>query len=83
LSHIIYSSTSSVVTIDNYRNFDWTAVKSAEVNYETRTYDLDKMSDMSFPLTCKTVVRGFFGEILCELELMILKELLLKLKPGT
>lgn len=44
LPHIIYSATSSQIVIDNYRNFNWTAVKSADVSYETRAYDLDKIT---------------------------------------
>jgi hypothetical protein len=44
LPHIIYSAASSEVTIENYRNFAWTDVMAADVRYETRTFDLDKMS---------------------------------------
>ncbi len=44
LPHITYATTSSSITIDNFRNFNWTAVKAAEVSYETRTFDLDQMS---------------------------------------
>ncbi|NQV73777.1 DUF4105 domain-containing protein [bacterium] len=44
LPHIIYSATSSQVTIENYRNFAWTDVMAADAKYETRTFDLDKMS---------------------------------------
>lgn len=41
LAQIIYSATSSQMTVENFRNFKWNAVKSAEINYETRTYNLD------------------------------------------
>lgn len=41
---ITYSATSSEVTINNFRNFNWTDVDEAEVAYETRTFDLDKMT---------------------------------------
>jgi len=44
LPHILYSATSSDITIENYRNFNWTEVKSADVNYETMSFDLDKMT---------------------------------------
>lgn len=44
LPSITYNATSSRVTIDNFRNFSWTAVKSAEASYETRTFDLDKIT---------------------------------------
>ncbi len=43
LPHIEYSATGSLVTIENYRNFAWTDVVEAEVAYETRTFDLDKI----------------------------------------
>lgn len=44
LPHIIYSATSSLVTIENYRNFEWTDVMAAAVRYETRTFDLDQIT---------------------------------------
>lgn len=43
LPHIIYAATSSLVTIEQFRNFVWTDVKAAEVQYETRTFDLDAL----------------------------------------
>ncbi len=46
LPHILYSATSSQITIENYRNFNWTAVKSADVSYETRTYNLDDIESV-------------------------------------
>jgi hypothetical protein len=44
LPQIIYDQASSQVTIENYRNFNWTTAKSAEANYETRTFDLNEMT---------------------------------------
>ena len=44
LPRITYTSTSSEITIDNYRNFHWTEAKVAEVNYETRNFNLDEMT---------------------------------------
>jgi hypothetical protein len=44
LPHIIYSATSSYITIENYRNFAWTAVKEAAVHYDTKTVDLAKIT---------------------------------------
>ncbi|MCA9355752.1 DUF4105 domain-containing protein [Candidatus Kaiserbacteria bacterium] len=44
LPHVSYSSAGNEITIDNYRNFEWTAVKSADVKYEIRTFDLDEMT---------------------------------------
>lgn len=46
LPHIIYSATSSLITIDNFRNFAWSDVKEAEVRYESRTFDLDKIESV-------------------------------------
>ncbi len=46
LPHIIYSATSSQITIENYRDFIWTDVKQAEVQYETRTFDLTKIDSV-------------------------------------
>lgn len=43
LAQIIYSATSSQITVENFRNFKWNAVKSAEINYETRTFNLDEI----------------------------------------
>lgn len=44
LPHITYAKDSSLITIDNYRNFSWTGIKSAEATYETRTFDLNRLS---------------------------------------
>jgi len=44
LPKITYFDTRSFVTIDNFRNFNWTSVKEAEVSYETRNFDLDQMT---------------------------------------
>lgn len=44
LPHIVYSATSSMVTIENYRDFNWTGVKEADVVYTTETFDLNKMT---------------------------------------
>lgn len=41
LPYIVYSDSSSLVTIENFRNFAWTDVKAAEARYETRTFNLD------------------------------------------
>lgn len=43
LPHIIYSATSSEITIENYRDFNWTGTKSADVVYKTETFDLNNM----------------------------------------
>lgn len=43
LPHIIYSATSSAITIENFRNFAWTTKSTAAVQYETRTFDLDQI----------------------------------------
>lgn len=48
LPRVIFSATSSLVTIDNYRNFKWTGPKEAEVNYEIQTFDLDKLQTVDF-----------------------------------
>lgn len=44
LPHILYSPTSSIVTIENFRNFNWTEVSSADATYETESFDLDQIS---------------------------------------
>lgn len=44
LPHVLYSATSSEITIENFRDFKWTGTKSADVNYVTRNFDLDKMT---------------------------------------
>lgn len=44
LPHIVYSATSSWVTIESYRDFSWTGVKEAVVRYETQTLDLDTIT---------------------------------------
>lgn len=46
LPHIVYSATSSQITVENYRNFTWTDVKRAEVQYETRTFDLASINSV-------------------------------------
>lgn len=40
---IEYSSTSSEIVIKNFRNFSWSDVKEADVRYESRSFDLDKL----------------------------------------
>lgn len=44
LPHIVYSATSSLVTIENYRDFDWSSTVDADVQYVTRTFDLDQLT---------------------------------------
>jgi len=44
LPTITYSATSSDIVVENYRNFAWTGVKSAEAKYETRTFNLNDMT---------------------------------------
>lgn len=44
LPNIIYSATSSQIIINNFRDFNWSSVSTAEVVYETRSYDLDEMT---------------------------------------
>lgn len=44
LPRITYSDDSSEITIENFRNFDWSAAKEANVNYETRSFNLDEIS---------------------------------------
>lgn len=44
MPYILYSATSSEITIENYRDFNWTDVKSADVVYKTETFDLNKMT---------------------------------------
>lgn len=46
LPQIVYSATSSLVTIEHFRNFAWTEVMAADVSYETRTFDLDLLEDV-------------------------------------
>ena len=41
LPHIVYSDMGNQVTIENFRNFQWSSAKTADVNYETRTFNLD------------------------------------------
>lgn len=43
LPRIEYSATSSIVMIENYRDFAWTAAKVADVHYSTRVFDLEKL----------------------------------------
>jgi len=44
LPRIVYSATSSGVTVENYRDFPWTTASSADVMYTTRSFDLDEMT---------------------------------------
>lgn len=44
LPHIIYSATSSHITIENYRNFTWSGVSSADPRYEARSFDLQAIT---------------------------------------
>lgn len=44
LPHITYAENGSEITIENYRNFAWSGTKSADIVYETRTFDLNKLS---------------------------------------
>ncbi|MBT3448470.1 MAG: DUF4105 domain-containing protein [Bacteroidetes Order II. Incertae sedis bacterium] len=44
LPQIVYSTESSQISIANYRNFAWTEVNAADIQYETRSFDLDQMS---------------------------------------
>lgn len=46
LPHFTYVADDSKVTIDNYRNFAWTSSKTAEVNYETREYNLEEIQSV-------------------------------------
>jgi len=41
---VTYSATSSMITIDNFRNFSWTSTSTALVNYETRNFDLEELT---------------------------------------
>lgn len=43
LPNIAYSSTGNKITIENYRNFNWNTVGSADISYETRSYNLDEI----------------------------------------
>lgn len=43
LPKIEYSDTSSEITIQNFRNFEWTGKKEAVVNYEDKNFDLNEM----------------------------------------
>lgn len=43
LPYFVYDTDSSQITIENYRNFNWTSAKSADINYETRTFNLDEI----------------------------------------
>ena len=43
LPSIEYSTTSNKITIKNYRNFNWNTVGSADISYETRSYNLDEI----------------------------------------
>jgi hypothetical protein len=44
LPYFTYSATSSMVTIQNYRDFTWTGVATAAQRYETRSFDLDQLT---------------------------------------
>ena len=44
LPKIVYSAESSQITIENFRNFAWTEVSAADIQYETRSFDLDQLS---------------------------------------
>lgn len=44
LPKIVYGDLGDQITIENYRNFAWSTVSSAEVNYETKTFDLDEIT---------------------------------------
>jgi hypothetical protein len=44
LPQFIFSNKDSEVTIENYRNFNWTDVKSADIEYQTRKFDYDAVS---------------------------------------
>jgi len=44
LPQIVYSTESSQISIANYRNFAWTEVNADDIQYETRSFDLDQMS---------------------------------------
>ena len=41
---IAYSTTSNEITIENYRNFHWTGTTSADIAYETVSFDLDTIT---------------------------------------
>jgi len=41
---IVFSDISSAVTIENYRNFHWTGTASANIAYETVSFDLDTIT---------------------------------------
>lgn len=43
LPRIVYSATSSVVTIENFRDFIWTSATQAEVQYVTKSFDLEQI----------------------------------------
>jgi len=43
LPRIVYSATSSLVTIENFRDFLWTDVAEADVRYVTKTFDLEQI----------------------------------------
>lgn len=44
LPQIVYSAESSEITIENYRNFAWTEVNAADIQYETRSFNLNELS---------------------------------------
>ena len=48
---VTYAATSSMITIDNFRNFAWSSVATAEVSYDTRTFDLDQMEGVDVLLS--------------------------------
>jgi hypothetical protein len=44
LPQIVYSDTSSAITIENFRDFAWSGAKTADASYETRSFDLEQMT---------------------------------------
>ncbi|MCA9359161.1 DUF4105 domain-containing protein [Candidatus Kaiserbacteria bacterium] len=44
LPQITYSATSSNFSIKNFRNFDWTGAKEAEIVYQDRSFDMADMT---------------------------------------
>ncbi len=44
LPRVVYSPTDNHVTVENFRNFAWSSVNTANVNYEEQTFNLDEMT---------------------------------------
>ena len=44
LPRIVYTTTSSQVIVENFRDFVWTDARQADVRYETRTFDLEEIN---------------------------------------